>query len=65
MLQFKLLELRLLMSKLLLRGLEALVELGAGLRRQGRDAAGLVLQQFVGFAGFFGLVEGPPAQPGV
>ncbi|MNO94127.1 hypothetical protein D3C76_857400 [compost metagenome] len=65
MLQLKLLELRLLMSKLLLRGVEALIELGTGLRRQWRDAAGLVLQLFVGLTGFLGLVEGPTAQAGV
>ncbi|MNS26737.1 hypothetical protein D3C72_586700 [compost metagenome] len=65
MLQFQLLELRLLEFQLLLRRIEALIQFRPGFGRQRRDTAGLILQQLVGFASFFGLVEGATAETGV
>ncbi len=54
----KLFELRLLQLHLLLCGAAAFVQFGAGFRGERGDAAGLILQQLVRFAGLFGLVEG-------
>ena len=62
-LQFKLLELCLTVLQLLLRVCQSLIQFGAGLGGQRGDAAGLVLQQLVGFAGLLALVEGALAQP--
>ena len=46
----------------MLRLVEVLIQLGAGLGLKRGDADGLILQQFVRVPGFFGLVECPFAQ---
>ncbi|MNS01879.1 hypothetical protein D3C72_331710 [compost metagenome] len=65
MLLLKLLELRLLQLHLLLRGIEALIQLGPRFGRQRGHAGRLILQQLMRFAGFFSLVEGAAAETGV